>query len=370
MLLKKWSDILTIVNGKNQKDVVSPDGQYPIYGSGGVIGCASSYLCEAGTTIIGRKGTINSPIFVDKKFWNVDTAFGISPGKELIPKFLYYFCCSFNFTELDKSTTIPSLAKRDLLQIKMPVPSIEEQERIVSKIEELFSRLDASVAELQTAKEKLKVYRQAVLKEALSSKEGWHKYHFSDLMEGVRNGCGKKPDDSGKYRILRISSVRPGKVDLSDYRTNQAPFDKSDLIAENDLLFTRYNGSLEYVGVCACVPQLQENYAYPDKIIKCTPKLKNKYHSKFIQYCMNQGQVREYIRSKIKTTSGQKGIAGSDIKKAVLWLPELSVQEIIVKKIDAEMSVCNSIEQAIDASLRQAEALRQSILKQAFEGEL
>lgn len=90
MLLKKWSDILTIANGKNQKDVVSPDGQYPIYGSGGVIGCATSYLCEAGTTIIGRKGTINSPIFVDKKFWNVDTAFGISPGKELIPKFLYY----------------------------------------------------------------------------------------------------------------------------------------------------------------------------------------------------------------------------------------------------------------------------------------
>lgn len=160
MLLKKWSDILTIANGKNQKDVVSPDGQYPIYGSGGVIGCATSYLCEAGTTIIGRKGTINSPIFVDKKFWNVDTAFGISPGKELIPKFLYYFCCSFNFTELDKSTTIPSLAKRDLLQIKMPVPSIEEQERIVSKIEELFSRLDASVAELQTAKEKLKIARQ------------------------------------------------------------------------------------------------------------------------------------------------------------------------------------------------------------------
>lgn len=138
MLLKKWSDILTIANGKNQKDVVSPDGQYPIYGSGGVIGCATSYLCEAGTTIIGRKGTINSPIFVDKKFWNVDTAFGISPGKELIPKFLYYFCCSFNFTELDKSTTIPSLAKRDLLQIKMPVPSIEDRSGLSPKLRNCF----------------------------------------------------------------------------------------------------------------------------------------------------------------------------------------------------------------------------------------
>ena len=165
-MVKKWSDVLTIVSGKNQKTVVSSGGKYPIYGSGGIMGYASNYLCEAGTTIVGRKGTINKPIFVNEPFWNVDTAFGISPGNELHPKYLYYFCCSFNFKELDKSTTIPSLAKRDLLQIEMPVPSLSEQERIVSKIEELFSKLDASVAELKTAKEKLKVYRQAVLKEA------------------------------------------------------------------------------------------------------------------------------------------------------------------------------------------------------------
>lgn len=215
----------------------------------------------------------------------------IRPNSSICLKYLLYFFRYYE-AQLQKSgtgTTFKAITQNVIKNIEVPVPDLTEQERIVSKIEELFSRLDASVAELQTAKEKLKVYRQAVLKEALSSKEGWHKYHFSDLIEGVRNGYGKKPDDAGKYRILRISSVRPGKVDLSDYRTNQAPFDENDLIAENDLLFTRYNGSLEYVGVCACVPQLQENYAYPDKIIKCTPKLKNKYHSKFIQYCMNQG---------------------------------------------------------------------------------
>lgn len=369
-MLKKWSDVLTIVSGKNQKAVEDSNGPYPIYGSGGIIGYASSYICDAGTTIIGRKGTINSPIFVNEPFWNVDTAFGISPGNELHPKYLYYYCCFFNFKELDKSTTIPSLAKRDLLQIQMPVPSLSEQDRIVSKIEELFSKLDASVAELQTAKEKLKVYRQAVLKEALTPEQGWCKCCFSDLMESVRNGYGKKPDDKGEYRILRISSVRPGKVELSDFRCNQTPFDANDLISENDLLFTRYNGSLEYVGVCACVPQLQEKYAYPDKIIKCTPKLKNSYHSRFLQYSMNQGEARKFIRSKIKTTSGQKGIAGSDIKKVVLWLPELPVQEKIVKMIDEKMSTCDNIEQIIDRSLQQAEALRQSILKQAFEGAL
>ena len=92
-MVKKWSDVLTIVSGKNQKEVVSLDGKYPIYGSGGIMGYANNYLCEAGTTIVGRKGTINKPIFVNEPFWNVDTAFGISPGDKLCHKYLYYFCC-------------------------------------------------------------------------------------------------------------------------------------------------------------------------------------------------------------------------------------------------------------------------------------
>lgn len=166
--LKQWSEILTIISGKNQKNVKSDTGQYPIYGSGGIIGYATEYLCEAGTTIVGRKGTIDKPIFVNERFWNVDTAFGISPSDVLDAKYLYYFCRQFNFKKLDKSTTIPSLAKRDLLQIKMPVPPIMEQRRIVSRIEELFSKLDKGVETLQTIKQQLAVYRQAVLKEAFA----------------------------------------------------------------------------------------------------------------------------------------------------------------------------------------------------------
>ena len=222
-MVKKWSDVLTIVSGKNQKTVVSSGGKYPIYGSGGIMGYASNYLCEAGTTIVGRKGTINKPIFVNEPFWNVDTAFGISPGNELHPKYLYYFCCSFNFKELDKSTTIPSLAKRDLLQIEMPVPSLSEQERIVSKIEELFSKLDASVAELKTAKEKLKVYRQAVLKEAFEGKlsEKWRNTNdnspYNDLLSIYRKDQYFK-DTSGDENEVELElpttwiKIRIGEV--------------------------------------------------------------------------------------------------------------------------------------------------------------
>ena len=80
--ISKWSEVLTIKNGKSQKKVEQEDGQYPIYGSGGIMSYANDYICNENSVIIGRKGNINNPILVRTKFWNVDTAFGLEPFKE------------------------------------------------------------------------------------------------------------------------------------------------------------------------------------------------------------------------------------------------------------------------------------------------
>ena len=87
------------------------------------------------------------------------------------------------------------------------------------------------------------------------------------------------------------------------------------MIAENDLLFTRYNGNVDFVGYCARVPQICEHHAYSYKLIKFRPKLNSIYHSKYLEYFVSHGNARKYLRNKIKTTSGQNGIAGGDIKK-------------------------------------------------------
>ena len=141
-------DIITVINGRNQKDVVNPEGKYPIYGSGGIMGYADDYICPENCTIIGRKGSINNPIFVKEKFWNVDTAFGLSPSDAILPKYLFYFCEYFDFTSLDSSTTLPSLTKTNIQQIVFALPPLQEQERILGKIETLFSKLDEIVLNL------------------------------------------------------------------------------------------------------------------------------------------------------------------------------------------------------------------------------
>ena len=131
-----FEDVLEIKNGKNQRAVEDPNGKYPIYGSGGIMGYANDYICQADTVIIGRKGNINKPIFVDEPFWNVDTAFGLEAKKDvLLPKYLYFFCLRFDFEKLNKAVTIPSLTKADLIKIEIELPEIDFQAEIVKKLE-------------------------------------------------------------------------------------------------------------------------------------------------------------------------------------------------------------------------------------------
>ena len=360
-MVKKWSDVLTIVSGKNQKTVVSSGGKYPIYGSGGIMGYASNYLCEAGTTIVGRKGTINKPIFVNEPFWNVDTAFGISPGNELHPKYLYYFCCSFNFKELDKSTTIPSLAKRDLLQIEMPVPSLSEQERIVSKIEELFSKLDASVAELKTAKEKLKVYRQAVLKEAFRCAESF--VPFGNITDARLGKMLDKEKNTGTpQRYLRNINVRWFNFDLSDLLEMRIGLDEIEKysIQYGDLVICEGGEP----GRCA-VWEEQEPIFYQKALhrVRFTDGSNPKFYMYYLWFAAQTGKLKRFF-----TGTGIKHLTGQSLVKVPVPSADKNTQDHAVSEIEFRLSVCDSIEHTVDTSLQKAEAMRQSILKQAFEG--
>ena len=148
--LCRISSVVDIVNGKSQKNVESPTGKYPIYGSGGIIGKAMEYTCLAGSTIIGRKGTINHPIFVEENFWNVDTAFGMKANNQILEdKYFYCFCLYFDFSKLDKSSALPSLTKTAIGNLILPIPPLAEQQRIVARIEELFAQLDKIESSLQ-----------------------------------------------------------------------------------------------------------------------------------------------------------------------------------------------------------------------------
>ena len=325
--VKKWAEVLHIISGKNQRTVSDPAGQYPIYGSGGIMGYANNYLCEAGTTIIGRKGTINRPIFVNERFWNVDTAFGVFPGEMLHPKFLFYFCQSFNFKALDKSTTIPSLAKRDLLNIEMPVPSFPEQEHIISRIEELFSQLDASVAELKTAKERLKVYRQAVLKEAFEKV----KVHipFGKIIDARLGKMLDKEKNTGNYRkYLRNINVRWFSFDLSDLLEMRIEDDEIEKysVSHNDLIICEGGEP----GRCA-VWDKHDSIFYQKALhrVRFLDNSNPKFYMYYLWFSAQTGQLCRYF-----TGTGIKHLTGQSLSKVVVPKTDRPTQDSIVAEIE------------------------------------
>ena len=184
---KKFSEVLEIKNGKNQKSVEVINGAYPIYGSGGEMGRASNYICEAETIIIGRKGTINNPLFVNEPFWNVDTAFGLCANRKvLFPKYLYHFCKSFDFNTLSTTVTIPSLTKTNLLSIELPLPSLPEQQKIAAHLDSIQSAIDNKKQQLQQ------------LDELVKSK-------FVEMF-------GENPVESGKWKVETLGDI--GKISM------------------------------------------------------------------------------------------------------------------------------------------------------------
>ena len=366
METKQWKDVLHIISGKNQKTVANPNGKYPIYGSGGIIGYADDYLCEAGTTIVGRKGTINKPIFVDEPFWNIDTAFGVVPGKKLNAKYLYYFCLYFNFMPLDKSTGRPSLAKSDLLKIKMPVPSLSKQEQIVKQIEESLSQLDSAVATLNKTKQQLEIYRQAVLKEAFdisAVKQG----ALSDLCSSIVDCPHSTPKWTKEGKLcLRTTNFKTGYLDLSEKNyVDQETFNlrnKRLVPLPGDIVYSREGAIL---GIACIIPD--NTYACLGQrmmVIRTSDSLNNR----FLMHFLNSPKVNAYIK-KMTGGSASPHVNVKDIKALQMPLFSILQQEQMAKTIDAKLSICDSIELTVNQSLQQAEALRQSILKQAFEVE-
>ena len=170
----KFSDVLDIRNGRNQRQVENENGKYPIYGSGGIMGRATDFICDAGTVVVGRKGSINNPIFVDEPFWNVDTAFGLVAHRDvLLPKYLFYFCVNFDFERLNTTVTIPSLTKANLLQIEINVPDMDEQRRVVSILDKICQLIDLQQQELHSLDQLVKSRFIELFGEPLSNQKGW-----------------------------------------------------------------------------------------------------------------------------------------------------------------------------------------------------
>jgi type I restriction enzyme S subunit len=173
--------------------------------------------------------------------------------------------------------------------------------------------------------------------------EGWTWATLDEVSASVRNGIfvsrpGTEPDG---VPILRIGAVRPLRLDLSDLRYSGQSAEglraADRLVLPGDLLFTRYNGNLELVGACASVPESVPLLTYPDKLIRVRVD-RRVVVPEFVAYAFSWGEIRARVRKHVKTTAGQAGIAGGELKKIQIPVPPLEEQRRIVAALEEQLS--------------------------------
>lgn len=164
----KLKFVATILNGQDQKGVIEENGKYPIYGTGGIFGRANQYLYKGPSVLLGRKGTIDKPIFVESPFWSVDTAYYTKISKKVLPQFFFHLCNQINFDYYVYGSAVPSMTSRDLNQIKFPIPSILEQNSILRFLNNKTGQIDLFIANRNKQIELLKEQKAAIINKAVT----------------------------------------------------------------------------------------------------------------------------------------------------------------------------------------------------------
>jgi type I restriction enzyme S subunit len=300
-------------------------------------------------------------------------------------KFLVY-CLPPYLNAINQKTssiTVKHLSSLTISEIPLPIPPLTEQERIVAKIEELFSSLDKGIESLTTAREQLKVYRQAVLKQAFEGKltnkdvkdgelpEGWAWQRVKDIAT-VSGGITKNPKRKyyKYYPYLRVANVYQNHLDLAEIEhigVQENELSRS-LLKRGDLLFVEGNGSIEQIGRSAVWDGEIDACVHQNHIIKARPS--DGASSKYLQYFFGSKIGRDEIKQVASSTSGLYTLSISKIEGLHFPYCSLVEQKKIIAAIESRLSVCDKLEESIAQSLEEAEALRQSILKKAFEGKL
>lgn len=354
------------------KEFVS-DGGYIVYGANGPIGRYTEYNHEESEILMACRGATCGAINVSEPYsWINGNAMVVHPNGTvpLMKKYLMYFLMFANKESIITGTAQPQITRQNMREFEIVICSEEEQKSIVTRIDELFSELDNGVETLRKTKQQLVVYRQAVLKDAFESCDNKVEQQFGEtLVEKPRNGYSPKGVDfQTKYRNLTLSATTSGsfKEDCFKYIDIDISDDSYLWVKRNDILIQRAN-TIEYVGTAVLYQGEDDQYVYPDLMMKCHAK--EGIIPQFLVYQLQSANCKKHFRNNATGTSGSMPKIN---QKTVMTAPIIMVpyedQKRIVAEIEARLSVCDSIEKTVDTALQQAEAMRQSILKKAFEG--
>jgi type I restriction enzyme, S subunit len=331
-------------------------GGYPVYGSNGRIGYHNDYLVEGPVIIVGRKGSVGMVHFEKDNCWPIDTTYYIKCVRSLNIKFVFYLLKQLNLDKLDKSTAIPGINRENVYEKPILLPPLNEQCRIVAKVEELFSELDYAEEGLKKTQGQLSIYRRALLKKAFlgelsvrRKKKGkfptsWKRVKFNDFCELQRGyDLPLSKIVSGKYPVVTSSGI-------NGYHNQYK--------AKGPCLITGRSGNV------GSVYYVDTDYYWPHNTVLFVKDFRNN-SPRYVYYYFLQFDFRSYSSSTAVPTLDRK-----KLYNAIVSVPTLRAQRQIVQELETKFSVLDNLKEVITTNLQKIASFRISILTKAFAGSL
>lgn len=337
-------------------------------------------LCNEGDLLMVWDGARCGLIGKAKKGAVGSTLMKILPKENIHKEYLYHFIGSkfFTLNTKPKGVGIPHIEPTLLWNFQLAIPPLPEQQAIVSKIEELLSDLENGKQQLQIAQQQLKTYRQSLLKWAFEGKltnknikdgelpKGWKVIELKNVTSILGDGLHGTPkySDTGEYYFINGNNLCDGRiilktetkrVSLEEYEKYKKPLnDNTILVSINGTLgnVAFYNNEKVILGKSACYFNVLHDV---DK--------------NYVRLLLTGQQFQNYAQNNA-TGSTIKNVSLKSMREFKFPLPSLEEQGQIVQELESKLTVCDKIEETISQSLQQAETLKQSILKKAFEGKL
>lgn len=360
---------------------------FPYYGATGKVGYIDDYLIEGEYVLIGEDGAPffdslkNIAYLVNGKIWVNNHAHILQSLSD--NSFLCHYLNQFNFTGFVTGTTRLKLTQGKLKEIPCCFPPLNEQKRIVAKLDAIIPRIDSLKARLDKIPALIKRFRQSVLTAAVTGKltETWREGLGIDLTECLldeiiigkpRNGYSPKSVKyETKVKSLTLTATTSGKFDGScfKYIDKEIPDDSHLWLEKNDILIQRSN-SINYVGISAIYLGKNREFIYPDLMMKVQAK-KDKVLPKFLLLSLQSQKTLDYFRTNATGTAGSMPKINQPlVMKAPVVLPALEEQKEIVRQVDNLFALSDKLETHYQNAKSSIDKLSQSVLAKAFRGEL
>ena len=375
--VKKLKFISKICNGQDQKAVLEDDGAYPVYGSGGIFGRANSYLFDQPSVLLGRKGTIDKPQYVEEPFWTVDTSYFTKIREGFSVRLFYYLCTTINFDLYKYGSAIPSMTQGHLNEIKFALPnSIEEQTQIANYLDHKTTQIDTLISKKQQFISLLQEERIAVINQAVTKgldpnvpmkdsgiewlgeiPEHWQiskiKYVTKKIGSGVTPKGGSEVYETTGIPLLRSQNVYFDgfRLDNVAYITNEIHDSMSNSkVLKGDVLLNITGGS---IGRCYFVTDEFEDANVNQHV--CIVRPNELIMTEYLYYILSS-EIGQLQIDLCQTGGNREALNFEQLKKFLFALPSIEEQTKIISKIQKKK---HTIDDTILKSLEEIELLKE-----------